>query len=589
MTSTPSVTNLLRSWWHGARRGVRMARPAQLGVNGLPHGVGHLPVGTPAALLVRGEACWRDWSSALVADLLAAGPVLVLAAQTQDIDLLLQSPTLREAHEQGRLRAWLLPPQAQQRLQRDGLAAFARELERAGLSRDASLCLLDAGALLAGATVVQQRRLRGQLGRWSATRQRPLVLMFALHRTPAGTGSDIGAAVRVQGACFSHVAELGLMSERPVLTLYRWDGDQGAVFDARYDLRRSEAAPGVAARLHYAGSFSLGAVPMLADAPDQFTVYATQGAVERQRGVPATWHIAASLAALEEAVHDASGATVVLDAGAPEQFEDVAALVHRLRQARPRGLKIIVRETTSKLRSHSEQALMRLGATAVVYREVGFSRLLQLIEDSRQLVHARAVDSDYEQALAEFMPARVRGYLPAAQFVQCVGEMLRRTEDAGLVHSLVRLQLLPAAAHLDALHACRTQRDGDLVTADAQGLYVFLFACRETDLDLALAHLFALPLGQIFSSQMADSTPDGMAAMLERLEAAAPGLPDYTPLLAPSTPLPRRAEPHATEPVQGPASLATLSDMSATQSSQEVRMHSRPIGRRGHPSSEVAA
>ncbi|HCL85948.1 MAG TPA: hypothetical protein DIC45_05470, partial [Comamonadaceae bacterium] len=171
---------------------MRVDRPVHLGVDGLPHGVGHLPVGTPAALLVRGEACWRDWTSALVADLLVAGPVLVLAAQAQDIDLLLQASALREAHEQGRLRAWLLPPLAQQRLQRDGLAAFTRELERAGLSSDASLCLLNAGALLAGATVAQQRRLRGQLGRWSATRQRPLVLMFALHRTPAGTGSDIG-------------------------------------------------------------------------------------------------------------------------------------------------------------------------------------------------------------------------------------------------------------------------------------------------------------------------------------------------------------------------------------------------------------
>ena len=582
MTATPSVTSLLRSWWHGLRSGPRrMAAPAGLGVDGLPHGVGRLPVGSPAALLVQDEARYRAWAPALLADLLAAGPVLALAARPQDIDDLLRIPALRQAHEAGRLRTWLLPAAAQERLRRDGLAALVRELGRIGPGAQASLCVLDANATLTGATIAELQRLAGHLRRWSMTLRWPLVLLFPTYRLDGGAAGDIAAVVRSLGSTFGHVAELGAPSGRPVLTLYRWDGDQGAVFHARYGLRMAdgEGEPG---RLRYGGSFSQGAVPVLVEAPDQFAVHATQACVARQRGVPAAWSIAPSLAALEEAVCHAVGATVVLDAGAPEQFEAVASLVHRLRLSRPRSLKIIVRETDAKLRSHGEQALLSLGATAVVYREVGFSRLLRLIEDNRHQIHARTIESDYERALAGFMPAAARGYQPPARFAQLAGDMLARTGAVGLAHCLVRLQLLPGVAHLDALRACRALRDGDLVTADAQSIHVFLFACREPDLEPALGHLFTLPLGQLFSSQMSDGTASGMALMLERLSAAAQALPDYRPLLAPVAPAARLAQamPRGAAAPAGDGVDALPAASPPAPGAQAPRISARPIGRR---------
>jgi hypothetical protein len=115
------------------------------------------------------------------------------------------------------------------------------------------------------------------------------------------------------------------------------------------------------------------------------------------------------------------------------------------------------------------------------------------------------------------------------------------------------------------------QRDGDLITADAQGLYVFLFACRESDLDLALSHLFTLPLGALFSSQAQDATAGGMALMLERLRGAAAHLPDYGPLLEPvAAPAPREAQPAA-----GAGGGAALLPVVVA-----VQVSARPIGRR---------
>ena len=64
-------------------------------------------------------------------------------------------------------------------------------------------------------------------------------------------------------------------------------------------------------------------------------------------------------------------------------------MVHQLRLARPLTLKIVVRENLGKLRTHSEQALLQLGASAVVYKEVGFSRLLQLLQDINAQSHTQ--------------------------------------------------------------------------------------------------------------------------------------------------------------------------------------------------------
>lgn len=580
MSHIPSVRGMLRSWWRGTPR--RAASVAGFGVDGLPHGVGRLPDAAPAALLAQDDASHRAWAPAVVADLLATGPVLALADDAADFEALLCVPALREAHGAGRLRTWLLPAEAQQRLRRDGLAGLLRDCRQAGLHGGASLCVLDANAMLEEATVAELQRLGTQWRRFARVVGRPAALLFPLGRAQGGAEGGIAGMVRSMSGAFTHAAELGGIPELPVLTLHRWDGERGAVFHARYGLE-----PDGQGALRYGGSFSQGEVPVMVEAPDQFAVYATQASVARQRGVPASWRIVPTLDALEEAARHAVGATVVVDAGGPQQFEAVASLVHRLRFSRPTSLKIIVRETEAKVRANSEQALLRLGATAVVYREVGFSRLLQLIDDCRHQVHTRTVERDYEQALAAFMPVAECGYRPPVRFVQLVRDMLERSSAVGLEHRLVHLQLLPNVAHLDALRACLPQRDGDFVTADAHGLYVFLFACREPDLEAALMHLFKLPLGQLFAVQSSDGTVVGMGAQLDSLAARAQGLPDYGPLLEP-VPRVARTVPAPAHGVEAePAPQLPVAAVGGATPVQALTFWPRPVGRRA--ASEVTA
>ncbi|OXH89620.1 cellulose biosynthesis protein BcsE, partial [Burkholderia multivorans] len=101
----------------------------------------------------------------------------------------------------------------------------------------------------------------------------------------------------------------------------------------------------------------------------------------------------------------------------------------------------------------------------------------------------------YRAALAAALGEPVLGYLPVGTF--CGGgiaAVLERGAVLALPHTLAKLTLLPAVSHVDALRHCRPRRTGDVVTADAAHLYVFLFACEPADADDALARIFDVPV-----------------------------------------------------------------------------------------------
>lgn len=587
----PSVLNLARelwrSWWHGLRRLPRRpARAATLGVRGLPDDADHLPVGAPTLLLIQDETSTGQWAPLIIDQLLACGPVLLLASRAADADVLWQHTALHQAHDSGRLHVALMPTSAQTRLRRDGLTRWAAELDRAGLASGASLCLLDARALLAGTSTAELRRLGAQLRHLAARRPWPMALLLPLARiTDEGAfmdGARIAAAARSATFGMSHVATLARHPHGATLALHAWDGTRGAVFHTRHDLRHDDG------HWVYSGSTTQGEVPLLVQAPDIDVVYATSACMPPGVAPPAHWLVRATMTDLELAAQEAIGATLLLDAGEPGQLEALGALVHHLRQTRPASLKIIVRETTSKLRAHSEQALLQLGVTTVAYRELGFARLLRLIEANRQTIHEPPPTHDLQETLAAFRPTPVRGYLAPVDFERAVRTMVERRGASDLAHTLAYLQLLPRVAHLDALLACRALRDGDLVSADTSGLWIFLFACDAPDVPRTLAHMFTLALDQLFAAQAVDHSAPGIAAALQRLRAQAPSLPDYSTQLPAAVP---QVITHAPPPM--PPAPETASVRQAAPRTPEVladvpRMHASPIARRAPPKPEVA-
>lgn len=497
----------------------RPAPSCALGIDALPQGLGMLPSGTPVALAWQSRDVDWLWVHGLLAGMLAAGPVFILAEHASWIDQLLQHPPLAQAHASKQLKLWLLQGGKANAHQSMAMASILVELEQFGLDQTHALMVVVSPYAVFGPTVAQGRRWIVQVADWVRKRTRPSVFGF----TAYSDVHDVLGPLRNLGSVFEHIAMLDVEADNTILYVDRWNTPEGPLFEARYGLERTPT------RLGYNGSHARGQTQHLVEAPDQFEVWATQAVVADQRVPPAAWKIVPHADDLLAATEGSMAATVLLESGPGTHLDATLHLVHRLRLVRPRTLKIVVRETHDKLRNNIEQAFLHLGANRVVYREVGFTRLVRLMEDINAQAFTRTVDADFATALGGFMPDPVRGYLNPKMFCTTVLGMLERTSHMGLKHSLLRLFMQPHTAHLDAIRACLAYRDGDVITADSSALYVFMFSCAESDVEPALARLFALPPTELFGSQMSYHSRQDMREGLRALQDAANrGLPDYS-------------------------------------------------------------
>ena len=555
--------------------------PGGLGIEGLPGDVGQLPCGVPVALIANEARMYQLWMPSLLLDAVEAGSVCVLASSRRWVDSCLNHPQLAQAYAQGRLMIWLLGPDCVAQIQRKGLAPLIKDLEQVGFNPHHALFVMPANRLFEGLRAQQLQMVGAQLQRWCQRRGRPMV--FCLAPGKAVVADAVAAMVRGMTHVFLHVATLGQQAGRPSLFLERWEGESGAFFDACYGLLPFTEAPS----LRYDGSITLGKVPELVNAPDQLDVITTRSVVQGIRGVPEHWTIVESDADILPVAIHAIAATVLLDAGHIQEFSAKARLIHQLRLSHPRTLRILVRETRGKLRVHFEQTLLRLGANEVIYREVSFPRMNQLLLEGHRQAWTKEIPSNCEQVLSRVIPVTDRGYQRPKLFVELVRQMVESSRDLGVTSSYVQLQLLPRVPHIDAIGASRIARDGDLLTADENAVHVFLFACPEPDLELALSRLFACPLSILFISQVVSFTDASILGILKTLEGKIRhGLPDYTEALAMVAGAATEETmeyPPPLEPDDTPQAVeASASPAEPPAASRQITVHARPIARRAH-------
>ncbi|RQS10580.1 cellulose biosynthesis protein BcsE [Burkholderia sp. Bp8998] len=229
-------------------------------------------------------------------------------------------------------------------------------------------------------------------------------------------------------------------------------------------------------------------------ATDEDRVVVSRAVFDDARRVPAGWEIVDDNAAVVAACAHAQAATAVLAFRSHAQLESLCAAVHALRRQCGGALKIAVVERDEVLRQQFEMLLLSVGANRVVARDLPLSRMQAAVHALRGQLYARPVAPDYRAALAAALGDSVLGYLPVGAFCLQTRAVLDRGAVLALPHTLAKIALLPDASHVDALRHCRPRRAGDVVTADAGHLYVFLFACEPADAEDALARIFDVPV-----------------------------------------------------------------------------------------------
>jgi cellulose biosynthesis protein BcsE len=319
-----------------------------------------------------------------------------------------------------------------------------------------------------------------------------------------------------------------------------------AAHEATPDTQGAELAPGMAA---------------IAPAADETRCIAMRSVFAPQEKAPTGWRITDDdLGLLQSLGEGAVAATFVLAFTPDTDFDQLARCLYTLRKRGGHRVKILVREVGSRLRYNQETLAVRLGANLVVPAELSTPRFLSLGTMVQGQVFPHGLPSSYEQALKEAMPEQERGYLPPAEFTRAVRTALAHSRVLGVQVALLRLPLAYGLLPLDALRYCKVKRAGDLCTADAASVYVFLYACRENDVDTTLERLFTLPIGELFTSDDRLLAPRAIEDVLRDIDQrhASDRFPDLSGELARLLAAPSPTAP-LSPPRPGPQALASAS------------------------------
>ncbi len=515
-------------------------RSARLPIDELPAGVGEVPPGEGALLLHADAASREQLLRSLLGDALSARRVTWLC--TPAAPAAATSGDVRRAALVGQLHALAWTADAARQLRQLGPARLLGEMAASGMGAQDLLVLdlLDPwleetgdDCALEGAVSEALRSLE----RWARLHQGPVIAM-----APARYRGQPLLPLLAAGTVL-RVASFAVEPEGARLDIIRWGrGPAGMAAAARLALQADGSG-----RWRSGARSDLDARAALAPC-DAGTVHAMRAVLSDATDIPPGWQVHATIDELVAATRDAVAATVVLAHDHPDALGTLAQVVARLRREHPQLLRIAVRETGAALRRSGELALLRLGANVVLERGLGFPHLLrQLAELGQAAASPVGADTDPASTLRGLLPDAVHGYLAPRDFCAAVERMIQRTAGEQIQHSLVHLPLLPHIAHLDALLACSPRRDGDLITANVDGVCLFLFGCAADDVMAALDSLFTVPCSELAQNLQISVDAADQAAVLQSLRRAAEEAPvDYTTILRSIAPETARAAVTAT-------------------------------------------
>lgn len=462
-----------------------------------------------------------------------------------------------EVLQQGRLLILQKTDDQTGKLLKHGARHFTDELDFFKVPKNSLLTIENAEDMftLSNAHLAsEQARIYQQ---WAQSTGATVLLFFTIAKMQ---NSQV-ASLRTFGDLFAGLAEFAQTGIQFSWHISHWQSPFASLSHREYAV--SFDAQGT--RLLVAGYQLEGLDAQIKSAPDLDRVIATETVVQGERGVPSHWRIVKDMDELLEAAEGAIAATCLIDFVNGDKLHLLARAVHRLRQKHGPGLRILIRERKLRLRYNDELLLLRLGANTVVYAEVNFSRFISLIKSLREHIFSGEVPDHFESAVHAAMPPPHMGYLKPIAFCEMVRDSLAQSARLGIESTLAYLSLLPELSHVDALRSFRIKRQGDLFTADQHGIWLFLYACREPDVDATLERLHTHPLAQTFEGQIRYFSSVSIQAAIDQFESNVYTMPiaDYTAQLenTPALNLSRQKDiserviPEPTTAILGPIEL----------------------------------
>lgn len=470
------------------------------------------------------------------------------------------APHAARAAASGRLAVFSLDDAA--RNDNDWMTRLTDDLQHWHVQRKQLLVLDGAEQWFAPAEGAQFEALQA----WA---KRTGVAVLLIFRASATEGDDVMPALLPHAHRFAGMARIANRFGVTSLEVFHWFAPSGLMAKTSAPVRlnessRLEAVPEEPER-------NAGFEP----AADDMLIIARQSVFLPKETPAQGWRLLQDNDDLIAGVGNAVAATVILCFSPRTDFFVLARSVYDLRQRFGARLKIVVREANSRLRYSHETFLARVGANLIIPAEIGYARFLSLISMVQGQVFPHRLPATFEQAVHQAMPDEEHGYLAPRDFSRSVDDAMERSHILHVQNVLLRLPLAYGLMPLDALRYCNLTRAGDLVTADDRNVYLFLYACRETDIDKTLPRLFGLPVGELFRTEDRFMSPRTIRSALADFQSRdrAQAFPDLAAELAVIAETRVRATAGVRAPVEkkGPAVLRYPAPQAAVRRALAVK------------------
>src|SRR5688572_570206 len=268
-----------------------------------------------------------------------------------------------------------------------------------------------------------------------------------------------------------------------------WASPTGVV--ASRALRARIESNGVLSISEAAGEKTIGKTQLATDATqiattvgkDEQDVYfmdSTLTGISKQAA--GKWTFCDSLVGLMHSSRGAVAAAAILVFDRSTDLRQLAQAVHTLRTSLGKQFKIIVRELDASLRYQNELLLLRLGANLILHRDVPIARLQLAIQSLSGQTFSRDVDVNFDSALASVSTSHGVGYVAAPHFCKQVGDIVERSKSLAIPHALIRAKAPTGQTVEQAVTRFKLTRNGDMVTAINDDIFLFLSACPESSL-----------------------------------------------------------------------------------------------------------
>jgi cellulose biosynthesis protein BcsE len=218
-------------------------------------------------------------------------------------------------------------------------------------------------------------------------------------------------------------------------------------------------------------------------------------------------------------------ATVIFACASPAEVIEIATMTYQLRSRYKQRIKVLIRENVQCLRYADEQFLFKAGANQIIPYIITSTRLVSQIEAVRGDQFARQLPPTLYGLLESRQTVDYRGYADAHSFAAAIGKVMDAQRYSGVEHILVRFEPLRGISLKQSLNLCHINRDGDLITVCRGFIYLFLHACRLSNVSIALRNSLTLPVQDSFGSQSIIHDTNDIIAELELIDLSTDGIP----------------------------------------------------------------